>query len=190
MIDDRLFKSWTLVLRNSKEDAQGIVEDLGWSRSDADDDYWESADDVTLFLRHDRTSGELGCNLRGVDRDAVSRHFDDLEARMDAFSTEELLAGIDQAETAAETAQALFRLGLGAPLEFDERTATQVVGALSFEHPMIRAAAVRTIGYLIWGSMLRPPVERVFDDDPDERVQRQAGQLLSAFDQVAAGRTS
>jgi hypothetical protein len=186
VIDDRLFKSWTLVLRNTEEEAQRIVQDLGWSRSGSDDDYWESADDVTLFLRRDLDSGELGCNVRGADQDLVSRRFDDLEARMDAYSSEELLAGIEQAETAGQTAQALFRLGLGAPLEFDERTATQIVGALSFEHPMIRGAAVRSIGYLRWGAMLRPLVERVFDDDPDERVQRQAAQLLTAFDQVAA----
>jgi hypothetical protein len=100
--------------------------DLGWSRSAGDDYLWESADGVTLFLRRDLDSGELGCLVSGADRDPVIRRFDDLEARMDAYSSDELLLGIEQAETAGQTAQALFRLGLGAPQEFDERTATQV----------------------------------------------------------------
>jgi hypothetical protein len=182
--DDTLFKSWTLVLRDSEEDARRTVEDLGWDA--AGDDYWTSADDVRLFLRRDRTSGELGCNVRGANQEAVVRRFDELETRLDAWSSDELLDGIERAETARETAQALFRLGLGAPLEFDERTATQIVGALSFEHPMIRAAAVRSIGYLRWGAMLRPLVERVAEEDPDERVRGQAELLLTAVDRAQA----
>jgi hypothetical protein len=181
-----VFKSWTLVLRDSDGDARRTVRELGWSPRDADD-YWVSDDDdVVLFLRRDLDSHELACNVRGAEREAVVRRYDELLARLDAWSTDELLVGIERATTAAGTAQALFRLGLGAPLEFDERTTTQIVGALSFEHPMIRAAAVRSIGYLNWGTMLRPLVERVADDDPDERVQRHAALLLTAMDRVQA----
>lgn len=188
MTAERTFKSVTLILRDADEDALQIVEELGYRPADADN-YWVSDDDVALFLCRDRTSGELGCNLRGPGEDAVSRRLDELAARLDAYSTDELLFGIEQAESAAETAQALFRLGLGAPPEFDERTATQIVGGLSFEHPMIRAAAIRSIAYLRWADLLIPLVERVAEEDPDERVRQRAAELVHAVAQKAA-RTS
>ncbi|MFF0270067.1 HEAT repeat domain-containing protein [Kribbella sp. NPDC004536] len=171
----------TLVLRDSDEDALQVVEELGYLPADAEN-YWV-LDDVSLFLCRDRTSGELACNLRGSEEATVSERFDELAARLDAYSTDELLFGIEPAQSAAEVVQALFRLGLGAPPEFDERTATQLVGGLSFEHPMIRAAAIRSIAYLRWADVLLPLVERVADEDPDERVRQRAAELVYAVGQ-------
>ncbi|MEU7894144.1 hypothetical protein AB0B45_14925 [Nonomuraea sp. NPDC049152] len=191
------FRSIRLVLRQRGEQQASVVAaELGWARStarggdgEAYEVIWAVDGNTTFHYAEDMGSGEALCQVRGSERGPVAKAFRQIESRLDAWNQRELLDAVRADSAPYEMVQALFRLGLGAPITLDDthlgtlslRFGAAIDEAVRHEHPMVRAAAVRATAYMEW-PVLRLIVQEVAERDSDCRVKREADLVLQAFD--------
>lgn len=70
-----------------------------------------------------------------------------------------------------------------APPDYTQRYMAALTHGISYRHPMVRAAAARAAVYMEWPE-LGPVLRSVARDDADERVRREAEQVLAAYEGV------
>ena len=106
-----------------------------------------------------------------------------LEHDLDVWSVTELLDGVDSARTPPELGRAIIRMGLGAPVEFDERFLKRIVNVANHPEFMVRKVAVIATMYPAW-PQFRPFLVTISKNDPSEVVRATAAEILGSYDRV------
>ncbi|MEU6711173.1 hypothetical protein ABZ897_06790 [Nonomuraea sp. NPDC046802] len=82
-----------------------------------------------VHYAEDVASGEAFCLVQGSERELMANALRQIESRLATWSQPGLLNAVEAGATPEEMVQALFRLGLGAPIALDDTH----LGSLSVE---------------------------------------------------------
>ncbi|MFK0293010.1 hypothetical protein ACIQU6_21390 [Streptomyces sp. NPDC090442] len=96
---------------------------------------------------------------------------------------DDLLASHDGSGNPAEQGSALARLGLGAPIEPDDRFVSRLQAGAFAEHGAVREGALWGMAYAEW-SVFREPLRQASLTDSDDFLKKVASTALQAFDRI------
>lgn len=191
MSADDLYRTCRLVLKRRHWIGAGeFAEEHGWAAGPVEDNgagrmSWSwYVDETTVFrVTRDPASGEFYCRFHGPDRAALGDLLAAAEERLDVWDTADLLDAPFEETDPKLLVQAVFRLGLGAPMVHTHEFMPPLLHAMAQEHPMLRAAAVRSTAYTEWPEFV-PILEAMADNDPDERVRAEAAKVVGVYRQA------
>lgn len=161
----------------------------GWPRvardTAADDDFrdvsWYPADGGSVVLTEFLGIGESAVAVNSDDASRAVDLLNRLEEAVDTYRLDELLAAVG-ADDPGDRADAILRLGLGAPRDPDPRFVTAIISAMADPDPVVRDAAVWASSYVPFAAYRNPL--RGLRDDEDEDVREAATVLLESFDET------
>lgn len=111
----------------------------------------------------------------------IQRLLQEVDDRFDGWSTDELLFKVDSAETLADFARGIIRLGLGAPPVFDEDFFGRINRATTHPEHAVRETAVAAMSYPAW-KQFRPILRSIAQNDSAENVRARAEYVLDIYD--------
>jgi hypothetical protein len=97
-------------------------------------------------------------------------------------TSDETIAVLETSTDVPSYVSALYRLGVGAPSEFDPQTFGLIVDSLLHSDARVRRAAVLATGYVGWREF-KEPLERLRTNEPDAEVRQLADRLLASLTQ-------
>lgn len=147
---------------------------------------WLTQTTITLQYEEDPVSQQACVFYAGDDLDALPGLVEVLRESLDTWSSDELLRGVASAQTGPERARAVLRLGLGTPLEFDQRFFDAIKGCMESGETPLRDAGVLAAGAASW-PQFRPILRRLAGADPEEEVRDMAQATLRAYDEFRIG---
>jgi len=188
------FRSRRLILREGY--SEGVVRRIakasGWDelakrpadarRNVALTVIWEVIPGLTVSYYYEPLA-EASCLIIRSTRDkAEIREVERLLNQTTVFAgDEDLLSSAATGVSSCERALALLRLGLGGPVNFDQRYFDQLASGADDPDGKIRLAAIRGITYTEW-PQFRPLLGQLADHDPVRSVRKLARQVLLIFD--------
>lgn len=107
--------------------------------------------------------------------EAICSHFE-------IFSPSELFEIVENPDsTNPDKVEAVVRMGVAAPQEFDPEFFTVFQIAFNAPAPTVRSAALQAWTYCGWEEII-PLVKKMKTSDPDERVRLEAEELLKVYE--------
>lgn len=185
-------RSRRLVLKRSPADdeVQQFADELGWPRRfDQPADLerrvhreiaWAAGPAVSLHYLDDPVSQHSYVVVWGGDRQIVESLASVAEERLGTWTTDELLAAVDNARDSMSLAVSVIRAGLGSPDEFDDRFFRRIKASMSNPDRRVREAAFYATAYTAWPQYL-PLLEDAARTDPDRERRRDAQILVDSF---------
>ena len=170
-----LESGWTLVAERASDEQRNVARVL----------MWEIIPGLTVGY-YDEPLAEASCLIVRSARDlAEVREFEAfLKHRLDILTDSELLTPPPDAQPGTrEEALFLLRLGLGAPVSFDNQYFDVLSSATQSNSADIRFFALRGITYTEW-PQFRPILQWVAKRDSDRSVRELANQIISIFDRL------
>ncbi|MDQ2809091.1 MAG: hypothetical protein M3Z04_19630 [Chloroflexota bacterium] len=144
-----------------------------------DEVIWETDDQATTIHYIDDLLVQFPyLVVKGRDKEAMVKI---LRENLALYSADELLQEARTAQTRAEKKETVARLGVGAPLAYNEDFFQLLHDAMNDPEPEVRRVAVWVATYPAW-AQLRKPLEQVRDEDSDEEVRDDARVVLASFD--------
>ncbi|WP_311704327.1 hypothetical protein [Streptomyces litchfieldiae] len=142
---------------------------------------WGKSGDLTLHYQEDVLTRSPAAFVTGEDQRRVQVASRILEQRLKPATTEELLEAAEAVRPSpADYMLAILRLGLGAPVDFDQRFFDQVRNAMRDTETGVRYAAVWATSYVEW-PQYEPLLVRASEHDPSEKVRGDAAVVLAAY---------
>lgn len=135
---------------------------------------------VENYLSYDSCVGFTYTRPPGAEIDALMQ---ELEHDLDNWSADELLRQADVASSPDEHGRAIIRVGLGAPVDFNQEFYDRIGRAARHPGPMVRETAVAAMMYPAW-PQFRPLLRSLTENDPAENVRMRATNLLDSYDRV------
>ncbi|WP_381800050.1 HEAT repeat domain-containing protein [Streptomyces niveus] len=179
--------------RFSEAEVSDVAAELGWGRfavhpADPEEGttyqvVWRVGTKLSLNYFEDEIARNSYVVVTGEDETAVRGTAELVEARLNTWSVDSLLAEVDEAEEPIELARAVIRAGLGAPDNFDERFFVRVNSALGHADPRVREAALWSVTYSAWADF-RPRLEGVCRNDDVPDLRETAAIVLEGFDEA------
>ncbi|WP_208515945.1 hypothetical protein [Streptomyces sp. NEAU-YJ-81] len=173
--------------------AEALAERQGWLEQPTEDSgtgrksrIWSVDDGIHFQATRDRDSGEFSCFFYGADRERLGQLLGEAEHELDTWSLAELREAPYEEMDPRRLAQSLFRLGLGAPPVHFAEFMPPLAHGLANEQPMVRAAAARTTAYMEWPELF-PIVKVMAESDADERVRREAENIVHVYRRAGLG---
>lgn len=149
---------------------------------------WEIIPGLTVGY-YDDARAEASCLIVRSERDIaeVQAYETLLRQNLDFLEESDLLAALRESEPGTkDQILCLLRLGIGAPLDFDQRFFDQLSMAVQNVEPDVRIATLRGITYTEW-PQFRPLLQHIASSDSDESVRKLANQIVSAYDRHRLG---
>jgi hypothetical protein len=149
---------------------------------------WEIIPGLTIGY-YDDVRAEASCLIVRSERDIVEvqAYEDLLRQNLDFLEDSDLLAALQESEPGTKgQILCLLRLGLGAPLDFDQRFFDQLSLAVQSVKLDVRIAALRGMTYTEW-PQFRPLLQRIASSDSDKPVRELASKIVSVYDKYGLG---
>lgn len=191
-------RSRRLVLRPGvgEEEVHEFAADLQYptqSDTPADDDrmeprqiIWHADNGAVIAYREDIYSGLPCVIIMAESPEDLLRYVDLFESRVDVWTIPELLHEVDVSEDPYDLSEAVLRMGLGAPVEYQEEFFSRIHDGLRDEHEGVVRAALLAVTYEPWEQYL-PIVRELLDHDVDDDVKHVARQIIGKFAAGEAG---
>jgi hypothetical protein len=178
-----------------EDDVQSLSDDRGWPRvreiqddPDAGESYqvvWAIDQKMILSYIEDAVSHNCYITVAGESEEQVADISRELGESLDAWDARRLFLSIEEETDPQQKARAVIRAGLGAPDEFDESFFCRIRDAFTDPEPWVREAAVWATVYSPW-PQYRPLLASAAQDDPEEKIRDDAGDLLRGLDETGA----
>lgn len=101
-------------------------------------------------------------------------------------TSEDLLGGIEAADSDDEKGRALVRAGIGAPLNPDNRYSRAFIESVSHASPNVRRNGIMAIGHAEWAPF-RELLDAVAKQDSNGQVRSLAQRMSTAFGEAGIG---
>jgi hypothetical protein len=146
---------------------------------------WEVNPGLKMHYALDRLSSSSFIVVEGDDDRRSSQLVDAVEDGLDPWTLDELLEEVDL-ETALydddsgdsrSVAQAVIRLGVGTPNEYNEEVFGRISGAMRSSEAWVRRAAIWATAYSRWPQFL-PLLNEIADTDPDQEIRSDARAMV------------
>lgn len=163
-----LDQNWLLWARTKENRANIVPYSLTWLTSGKETKIIYVEDYIVGFpyLIIDGQEVESVCQL-------IKSHFD-------IYSQAEIFQKVQTARTEKEQIEAIFRLALIAPNEFDSKFFEAFQIGFNHSSPEVRIKTLKACAYTEWKEFI-PHVEKIKNQDSDETVKNQAGIILKAY---------
>jgi hypothetical protein len=113
----------------------------------------------------------------------------DVETAVESWSLDELLLAVDNAgDDTTALARAVMRLGLGSPIDFDQRFYERLERVARNSEPIVREVAIAATTYPAWHQLL-PLLTALAQSDPVQRVRDRAADMLDYYDRAGVTET-
>lgn len=182
-------RSRRLVLRDDADesDVEELAALVGWPRRvdiPADPEEWTPRQiswyvgpAIALTYCEDLLSGFFYVMITGSDEKVIRSTVELAETTLNTWRLPELVRSADPGADPDTYAAEVLRLGLGAPVEFDEEFFRSVRRALRSAQPEVRKNAVWAITYEPWPAYA-PLLEELLEEEQDEEVADIARSVL------------
>jgi hypothetical protein len=190
-------RRYLLAPRSTEDEVATVAARLNWERLGeiledsanlvSHEVIWGRDEKLTLHYSEDLLSRSPHAFVTGDDQakvDIVSRI---VEQKLRPATLEEILeAADDVAGNIPDEMLAVLRLGLGAPLSFDERFFLRIRDAMQSSIFQLRKAAIWATSYVPWPQYI-PLLVEVAEHDPIESLRSDARMLLEAYKSQGIG---
>ncbi|MEV4129888.1 hypothetical protein [Nocardia sp. NPDC049707] len=182
-------RSRRLVLRDGVDESavEELAALLGWPRrTDIPEDLeewrprqiaWYVGPAIAATYSEDLLSGFPYVMITGSDEKVIRVTAELAESKLDTWRLDELVQSADPEADSATYATSVLRLGMGAPVEFDEEFFRSIRRALRSDRPEVRKYAVWAITYEPWPAHATLLAE-LLDEEQDEEVADLARNVL------------
>ena len=116
-----------------------------------------------------------------VDGQEVEAASEVIKSHFDIYSPAEIVQQAQTARTEKEQIDAIFRLALIAPQEFDSKFFELFQIGLNHPSPKVRAKALKACAYTEWREFI-PHVDKIINQDSDKMVRNKAEIILKAYE--------
>lgn len=147
---------------------------------------WNVIPGLTVSYYYENPAEASCLIIRSARDEAEIREIERLLMQVIDFVNDEDLLASPAARTGSslrERILGLLRLGLGAPVNIDQRYFDRLATATNDSDPDIRIAAVRGIIYTEW-PQFKPLLGYLVDHDPKRSIRKLARQALLVFDKL------
>lgn len=149
---------------------QGIVREITW----------EVDKDLRFHYGEDYRSACCFVVVDGRPKESYEEFVGIVEEVLDPWGLDELLNEVDTAIDATEMAQAIIRVGLGAPDQFDEGFYSHIAEAIRHESAWVRKAGIWATAYSHWPEF-EPLLREVAENDSDMELRDEARMMVSFY---------
>jgi hypothetical protein len=139
---------------------------------------WAVRASATLHYMEDLISDLKYVMVIADDQETVCSAVAEIEDGLPVWTVEGLLADVDAQTDPDDVALALIRLGMGAPLEYNDRVFERIRDAMGSEAKRVREGALWAITYEAWPAYASP-VRALLAQERDEDLVRTAQGLLA-----------
>ncbi|SMC47652.1 hypothetical protein [Kibdelosporangium aridum] len=190
-------RRYLLAPKATDADVAVVATKLGWaklgeiSQNSADlvsrEVIWGASDQLTLHYSEDFLSRSPHFFVTGHDRAKVDVAARFAQGRLRPATLDELVEAFDDVSgDLADEILATLRLGLGSPLEFDERFFDRVRKSMSSADEGLRRAAVWATLYAVWEQYI-PVLLEVAERDHSEQLRAEARMVIQAYRMQGVG---
>ena len=141
---------------------------------------WKPGPGLALRYVEDFDADESYVVVSGRNAEGVRGVEIYVEARLPAWSLDDLVRKVDEASTDEERAQNVLRLGLGAPIEMRDDFVRRISDAIQDKSLYVRQAGVWAVAHAEWPVLL-PLVRQVAENDPEEEIRDDAMTIVDVF---------
>jgi hypothetical protein len=162
----------------SAPERQGIVREVTWEvnpglKMHYAVDYLSATAFIVVEGDEDKHSSQLaGAVVDGLDPWTLDELLDEVDLEVALYD--------DGSTGSGSVAQAVIRLGVGAPNEYNEEVFTRISDAMRSAEAWVRKAAIWATTYSRWPQFL-PLLSEIADTDPDKEIRSEA-RLMVDFD--------
>ncbi|RJO78274.1 hypothetical protein D5S18_04965 [Nocardia panacis] len=143
---------------------------------------WYVGPAIALTYVEDLLSGFPYVMITGSDEKVLSATVELAEQKLNTWRLAELIGDVDPEADPATYAESVLRLGMGAPVEFDEEFFGTLRRALRSGAADVRQSAVWAITYEPWPAYATL-LEEFLDNEPDQAI---ADLALNVLEELAA----
>ena len=163
------------------DDTMELVDEQQWEETDAGDEnspVWSLPDlDATVRYVPDAATDVEFFVVEGKDRTAAAKV---LEDKIDMLEPGEFKDYLGEFHSADGVRQGLYTVATAAPEASDAAVVKLLSGYLEDDDPLTRRTVLVAMGITRWKDFI-DPIERVRNDDPDEKVRKGAEAALQAL---------
>jgi hypothetical protein len=139
---------------------------------------WQFFPGLLMLYAEDTLTGRWVVSLLGEQPEVTGKYLGMLTSYFTPESLDDLLAGAESAQSAADRVQAVLLVGLAAPYDYDERVFALITRNLDDDDPAVRRAAVLATGHSRWPQWAGPLRGRM-DSEPDAGIAAVAAAFVS-----------
>jgi hypothetical protein len=195
-----IYRTRRLVLKSFPADdvAARVAEARGWemysdTQAEAGETVrevmWRVSPGVSFFYVEGDLSDDCCVGFIARTDSSIDELLDGVESVVDSWSVDDLLAAVDNATgDSVALARAVMRLGLGSPVDFDERFYERLEVCARNSESIVREVAIAAMAYPAW-PQLRSVLTTLAQSDPVQNVRDRAADMLDDYDRVGVAET-
>lgn len=185
------YRSRRLLMRRCPglDDVSQWAQQYDWARSGADDKAsklevrWRTGTASELHYVEDRVIGM--CYVFAADSiPTLATGFGDvIESELDVVPIVEIINAVDQEQDSLRLGREIIRLGVAAPLAYDDDVFARISNALRSPDDRVRQLAMWATTYSSYPEY-RPIMRTIAQNDPEQSARERAAFVLQAFDEA------